>query len=139
MDSRELAAFIEERNAFSSLLGIRVRELSPGYARCEMEIEPKHENLFGTVNAGALYTLAETAFGAAINGHGRVAVAANLTIAYVKPARSGLLTAVAEEISLGNRLGTYDVKVFDEEGDVVALVQATGYRLTETLDQLAGA
>lgn len=137
MDTDSIKSLFEEKNNFSNLLGIEFMNVAPGSATCTMVIRDEHRNLFGTVNAGAIYTLAETAFGAAANGHGNVALAVNLSIAYLNPATKGTLTANAEEISAGGRMATYSVKVYDDAGEVVADVQAMGYRMKKSLEEIA--
>lgn len=136
MDIEAIKTLFEEKNNFSSMVGIKLTELAPGAATCTMRIRDEHRNLFGSVNAGAIYTLAETAFGAAANGHGTVALAVNLSIAYLKPAMDGTLTARAEEISAGGHMATYSVKVYDDADEIVADVQAMGYRMKKSLEEL---
>ncbi len=95
MDIAAIQTLFAEKNTFSNVVGIEITELAPGSATCSMVIRDEHRNLFGTVNAGAIYTLAETTFGAAANSHGAVTVAVNLSISYLKPATTGTLTAIA--------------------------------------------
>ena len=136
MDIEAIKILFEEKNNFSNMVGIKLVELAPGAATCTMLIRDEHRNLFGSVNAGAIYTLAETAFGAAANGHGTVALAVNLSIVYLKPAMDGTLTAKAQEISAGGHMATYSVKVYDDTDEIVADVQAMGYRMKKSLEEL---
>ena len=136
MNADGVKKLLEEQNAFGRLVGVEIVEVSPGAAVCRMAIRDEHKNPFGTVNAGAVYTLAETAFGAAANSHGNVALAVNLSIAYLNPAMGGVLTATAEELSAGGRMATYSVKVTDESGQIVADVQAMGYRMKKPLGDI---
>lgn len=136
MDCEAVRRLINEKNAFSRFAGIEVVEVAPGSATCVMPVRDEHRNLFGTVNAAATYALAETAFGAAANSHGTATVAVNLTIAYTAPATGGLLTARAEELCAGKRMATYSVRVIDEDGTLVADVQAQGYRTGKPLAEL---
>ncbi|MGL1861621.1 MAG: PaaI family thioesterase [Pseudodesulfovibrio sp.] len=136
MDIDAIQTLFAEKNIFSNVVGIDIAELAPGSATCTMVIRDAHRNPFGTVNAGAIYTLAETAFGAAANSHGAATVAVNLSISYLKPATSGTLTAKAEEISAGGRMASYSVKVFDDAGELIADVQAMGYRTKKSLEEL---
>ncbi len=136
MNCQEVKRLIEEKNKFSRLLGIEITEIGPGSATCTLAVKDEHLNLFGTVNAGATYGLAETAFGAAANAHGLATVAVNLSIAYLNPATGGTLTAKAKELSAGGRMVTYSVQVFDETGILVADVQAMGYRTKKPLEDL---
>ena len=135
MDSQGVKKLLGERNHFGRYVGVEVVEVSTGRATCRMTIRDEHRNPFGTVNAGAIYTLAETAFGAAANSHGHVALAVNLSIAYLKPATDGVLTAKAEELSAGGRMATYSVRVTDASGKLVADVQAMGYRMDIPLEE----
>lgn len=136
MDCQAVKRLIEEKNAFSRLLGIEITEIGPGTAICTMAVRDEHLNLFGTVNAGATYALAETAFGAAANAHGNATVAVNLSIAYLNPAKGGTLTARAKELSAGGRMASYSVQVYDEAGTLVADAQAMGYRTKKPLEDL---
>ena len=136
MDCDGVKALLEEKNAFGRLVGVEIVSISPGTATCRLAVRDEHKNPFGTVNAGAIYTLAETAFGAAANSHGNVALAVNLSIAYLNPATGPLLTATARELSAGGHMATYSVTVADQSGQVVADVQAMGYRLKKSLEEL---
>jgi acyl-CoA thioesterase len=136
MDFEAIKTLFQQQNTFATNTGIEIMELSSGTAKCVMPIRDSHRNLFGTVNAGAIYTLAETAFGIAANSHGYAAVASNLTIAYVKPATNGTLTAHARERSTGGRLAVFSVEVLDDHNELVAEVQATAYRTKRKLEDI---
>jgi len=136
MDANKVKTLFGEKNTFANLVGVEVIDVAPGVATCRMIIRDDHLNLFGTVNAGAIYTLAETAFGVAANSHGNVTVAVNLTIAYLAPGKTGTLTAKAEELSAGGRMATYSVNVFDDADTLIADIQATGYRTKKPLEDV---
>ncbi|EGB14332.1 thioesterase superfamily protein [Pseudodesulfovibrio mercurii] len=136
MDSNGVKELLGRRNNFANHAGVEMISVSPGAAVCRLAVGDEHLNPFGTVNAGAIYTLAETAFGAAANGHGNVTLAVNLSIAYLKPATGKLLTAKALELSAGGHMATYSVRVTDETGALVADVQAMGYRTKIPLEEV---
>lgn len=136
MTAETIKTLLETKNRFAALLGITITDMGDGAATCVMPVRPEHGNLYGTVNAGAVYGLAETAFGAAALSRGQAVVAVNLTIAYVRPATGATLTARAEELSAGRHMVTYSVKVFDESGGLVADVQAMGYNTGKDLKNL---
>ena len=62
-----------------------------------MKVEKKHLNAAGGCQGGALFTLADIAFAAAVNSHGRVTVSVDSTIAIHKSVSSGWLYATAKE------------------------------------------
>jgi acyl-CoA thioesterase len=121
-----LKRFFKKDN-FAANSGIELLEVSPGYAKARMDIGEKHLNALKTVQGGALFTLADLAFAAALNAHGSTAVVINANISFVKAATKGTLTAEAKETSISPKIATYNVDVTDDNGDIVAIYQGMGY------------
>lgn len=109
-------------------LGIELVDVTEGGAVSRMEIMDEHMNGIGTVHGGAIFTLADFTFAVAANSHGRVTVAINVSISFMKAATTGTLTAVAKEVSLNPRIASYTVNICDDEGDLVAIFQGMAYR-----------
>ena len=116
-----------ENDRFAASSGMRLVELRPGYAKTSLAIGDRHLNNVGTVQGGAIFTLADFAFGAAAKTGGKVAVAINTTLSFLKATRSGTLEAEATEVSRSRRLSTCTVRVTNDAGDLVALFQGTAY------------
>jgi acyl-CoA thioesterase len=116
---------------FAERSNIELVEVSPGYAKARMPLHPHHLNGYGTVQGGAIFTLADYAFAAASNAHGTVAVAINVNITFMKAAKTGVLWAEAREINKNFKLGTYTVEVRDEQNDLISLFQGMVYRKQE--------
>jgi acyl-CoA thioesterase len=119
------------QDQFARHCDIELVSVSAGQARARMPLQPHHWNGLGTAQGGAIFTLADFAFAAASNSHGTVAVAVNVSITFMKSARTGTLWAEAREISRNHKLGTYTVEVKDDQGDLVALFQGMAYRKSE--------
>ncbi len=115
-------------------LGIELVDVSEGSAVSRMEVRDEHMNGIGTVHGGAIFTLADFTFAVAANSHGRVTVAINVSISFMKAATSGTLTAVAKEVSLNPRIASYTVNVCDDEGDLVAIFQGMAYRKKDKIN-----
>jgi len=91
-------------------------------------------NLFGVVHGGAIFSLMDEAFQASCNSHGSVALALSVNVVYHNPARFGKrLVAVSREIHRTRKTGTYEIRVKDEEGVLIASAQALAYRKREPL------
>jgi acyl-CoA thioesterase len=118
---------------FAERANIELLSVSPGCARARMTLHPYHLNAYGTVQGGAIFTLADFTFAAASNSYGNVAVAINVSITFMKAARTGMLWAEAKEISKNFKLGSYTVEVKDDEQDLVALFQGMVYRKSEKI------
>ena len=108
-------------------LGAVIDEASYGYARCSMEIEPRHCNALGIPMGGTIFTLADFAFPVASNQKGRDVVTQASQITFLKSAKGKHLTAVAQQVKDGKRICFYEVKVTDELGTEVAFVTVNGY------------
>jgi acyl-CoA thioesterase len=122
-----------KRDRLAALLGIELIEAVPGMSVARMTLREAHHNSLGIAHGGAIFTLADFAFAVASNAHGRAAVAINVTISYMKAVSTGTLTARAEEVTAGNRLGTYLIRITDDAGSLVALFQGTVYRKGDLL------
>ena len=122
-----------KNDRFAERANIQLLAVSPGQARAKMTLHPHHLNGYGTVQGGAIFTLADFAFAAASNSHGTVAVAINVSITFMKAGQTGTLWAEAREISRNFKLGSYMVEVKDDQGDLVALFQGMVYRKSEKI------
>jgi len=122
-----------KNDRFAERANIELLSVSPGQARAKMTLHPHHLNGYGTVQGGAIFTLADFAFAAASNSHGTVAVAVNVSITFMKAATTGTLWAEAREISRNFKLGSYTVEVKDDQGDLVAHFQGMVYRKSEKI------
>ena len=109
-------------------LGIELVDVSSGGAVAKMEIKDEHLNGINTVHGGAIFTLADFAFAVAANSHGRVTVAINVSISFMKAATMGTLTATAMEVSLNPKISTYTVNINDDNGDLISIFQGMAYR-----------
>ena len=117
-----------KNDQFAARANIELTSLSPGQARAKMTLHPHHLNGYGTVQGGAIFTLADFAFAAASNSHGTVAVAINVSITFMKAATTGTLWAEARELSKNFKIGTYVVEVKDDAGELIATFQGLAYR-----------
>ena len=126
MDS-QLIAELFGRDNFARESGMSITEVRPGYGRTEMTVEPRHLNAVGTLQGGALFTLADLAFAVACNSHGVLAVSCHADMTYFRAVTSGKLIAVAEEISRTHKLSTCVVRVMREDQELVALFQGLAY------------
>jgi acyl-CoA thioesterase len=125
--------FIAENDRFAKHAGIELLKVAEGTATARMKITEQHLNGVNIVHGGAIFTLADLTFAAASNSHGTVAVAINVSIAYIKAVGRGTLFAAAREISRNPRLALYLVDITDDGGDLVATFQGMVYRKKEKL------
>ncbi|MBI3031437.1 MAG: hotdog fold thioesterase [Candidatus Rokubacteria bacterium] len=117
------------RDPFAASLGIELLDLAPGYCKAAMRLTPRMVNFQGNPHGGAIFSLADYAFGAACNAHGDPAVALSVTIQFLAAVKPGTrLIAEAREQRQGRRAGFYTMTVTAEDGTVVAACQAVALR-----------
>lgn len=117
-----------ENDRFAKMAGVELVEIRPGYARAEMPLRPEVLNADGYCQGGALFTLADLAFAAAVNSHGNVTVSCNSNIVFLKGANKGTLHAEAKEVYDHPRLPYAEVRITDDEGNLIAVFTSSGYR-----------
>ncbi len=123
--------FVNDR--FATENGMELVEVRPGGATARMVVGARHYNGIQTVQGGALFTLADFAFAAACNSWGERVTGINMSIQCLKAVRSGTLVAEATEVARTRKLSTCEVAIRDEEGQLVARFQGTGYVLGGSL------
>lgn len=139
-DAKNLAPETEEFvrrmvsvDAFPKKLGIRFGRIAPGYAEAVLTIDDSLLNSLGMTHGGVIFSLADTAFGAAGNTHGRVSVAIHADVSFLQPTGAGaVLTARAVEESRSRRIAHYRVTVEDEQDRLIAVFHGVGYIKSET-------
>ena len=96
---------------FAQLLGMEITGASDGYSRVTMDCAGKM-NPGGVAHGGAIFALADQAFGIAANCCGVHRVAVSVSIQYIAPAK-GNLVAVARRIADNGNCDTYRIMVHE--------------------------
>ncbi|MCX5837926.1 MAG: PaaI family thioesterase [Deltaproteobacteria bacterium] len=119
------------KDLFAGFVGIELIEAGDGRARARLAISDRHRNGLGLVHGGAIFTLADLAFAAAVNSRGRAAVAIHCSISYLKAAAGDVLFAEAEEVSCGPKIAVYTIRITDTSGEIIARFEGMAYRKKE--------
>lgn len=119
-------------DAFSQWLGIEVLDVKPGYVSLSMNVRPEMTNGFKVSHGGIAFSLADSALAFASNSYGRVALALENNISFIRKVNEGdKLTATTEEISLGNRIGVYSIIIVNQDKKRTAAFRGTVFRTKE--------
>lgn len=117
---------------FSQWLGIEPVEVKPGTCTLRMTVRKEMLNGFGIAHGGITYSLADSALAFASNGHGRMSVSVETSISHTESLKEGdIITAVAEEKSISNKIGVYHITVTNQHNKTVALFKGTVYRTSK--------
>jgi phenylacetic acid degradation protein PaaD len=132
-------ARLAARDRLMRHLGVECVDGGPGRAAVSLAIRDDHLNFNGTCHGGAIFTLADSAFGLASNSQGVIAAAIDAHITYQVAVKPGdTLTATAVEVSRSRKLGVYRVDVTRQDGALVSSFTGTVY-VTERANEGADA
>jgi acyl-CoA thioesterase len=132
LTQEELKTFFS-KDLFAAHVGIELLEAGNGRAVARLKLSRHHKNGLKMVHGGAIFTLADLAFAAAVNSRGRVAVAIHASISYIEAAQGEALIAEAQEISCGPKLAAYSIRITESSGKLIALFEGMAYRKKELL------
>lgn len=111
-------------------LGMRLTHISPGAAQIDMLVRLDMLNGHATCHGGFITALADSTFAFACNSYNELTVASGLSIDFLAPAFEGdVLTARATEVALSGRTGVYDVMVFNQNADCIAVFRGRSHRI----------
>lgn len=124
-DPGVVIADMARRNPVFQGMGIEVLLAERGLSRFAMIVRPDMGNTFGVCHGGVYFTLADLCLGFTCNAaRNERAVTASASIEYLSPAKVGdRMLAEAREIYREGRTGFYDVRLWVEGGETVALVR----------------
>jgi uncharacterized protein (TIGR00369 family) len=112
----------------ATFIGFRISAAEPGRAVVELEVGPQHANPMGTLHGGVLCDITDAAMGmayAATLGEGESFTTLELKINFLKPVRTGKLTATARVVKGGSTVGLVECDVVDDQDRLVARASST--------------
>jgi acyl-CoA thioesterase len=99
-----------------------------------MQVAGLHLNGHKICHGGFIFTLADSTFAFACNSHNKVAVAAGCSIEFLKPGQLGdVLTCEGVEQTLVGRHGIYDMKVSNQNGEIIAMFRGKSAQIAGTV------
>lgn len=115
---------------FANFIGAKLTEVREGFARAELTIGDQHVNAAGVCQGGVMYTLADLTFAAVANCHGTLTLGIGNNITFLKSGQLGeTITAECTELLDHHRLPYCDIKVFNQKGELIAVMTGLAYRV----------
>jgi len=109
---------------------MRPKFIGDGRARFELAVEAKHLNPNGTLHGGVVYSLADSAMGAALFERlepGQMCVTLEIKVQYLAVVTGGALAVDAAVVNKTTRIGVMEAKVYGDGDRLVALATGTFY------------
>ena len=111
--------------ASKDTMGMELLVCEPGRAVMRMDVKKLHLNGHQICHGGFIF---------ACNSYNQNAVAAGCSIEFLKPAKLGdVLTCVGVEQTLSGRHGIYDMKVTNQNHEVIALFRGKSAQISGTV------
>jgi acyl-CoA thioesterase len=132
MDTKVKAAIEEavKKEPFAQAMRMELVKLAAGHSVVSMIYEPETmNNIYSRAHGGAIFALIDEAFETASQTDGTIAVALNVNVTYVSSPEPGLrLQAEARRISRTRKTASFDIKVTDQNGQLISLCQALAFQ-----------
>ena len=109
--------------------GIIIEEVGEHFARCSFEISRNHQNAYGGVMGGAIFTLADYTFAVSSNFNQPQTVSISSQINFIGMAKGKKLISESNLIKDGRSTCLYEINISDELGTKVAFAAFTGMKL----------
>lgn len=123
--------FLETHDRFAAHNHIIIEDADYDYGKVSLAFDDNVRNSLDMLHGGAIFTLADMAFGLASNFEQEdgIMISTNASISYMKSAKTGPIIAEARLANGGRHLATYEVRLYDGLGTYIACALITGYRL----------
>ncbi|MGV0924368.1 hydroxyphenylacetyl-CoA thioesterase PaaI [Empedobacter tilapiae] len=134
MEPQKLLNAMLDHDKFSEWLGLEVIEVREGYAKLQVAIRPEMMNGVGSVHGGVTFAMADSAFAFSCNMYNNISVALDVHISFTKAGKVGdVFTIEAKEVHSSKRTGIYDIKVTNQNNELIALFKGTCFRTGKPL------
>ncbi len=125
---------LDELNALSKgtmgeTLDIRFVEIGPNYLKASMPVDARTHQPYGLLHGGASATLAETVGSVAsslcIDTNTQICVGMEINCNHIRGKRTGIVTATATPLHLGESTHVWDIKIHDEPEHLICVSRLT--------------
>lgn len=120
---------MELNNTLLGSLGIEITELQKGKVIATMPVDDRTRQPFGLLHGGASVALAETVASVGafelIDKENEAAVGLEINANHIRAKREGIVTAVGTVIHQGKTTMVWDIKIMDEEENLVCISRCT--------------
>jgi len=117
------------KNTFVEYIGIQFSEIGDDYLKATMPVDHRTKQPLGFLNGGVSAALAEsvasTAANYCVDQSKCYCVGLEINANHLRPATSGLVTAVAKSLHLGDKTQVWEIKITNEKNKLVCISRMT--------------
>lgn len=117
------------KNTFVEFVGIIFTEIGDDYLKATLPVDHRTKQPLGLLNGGVSAALAEsvasTAANYCVDQTVCYCVGLEINANHLRPAVSGIVTAIAKPVHLGNKTQVWEIKIENETGKLVCISRMT--------------
>lgn len=130
-DLKEARDFFSGDLYATKTVGVIIEEVGEHFAKCSLEITKAHQNAYGGVMGGAIFTLADFTFAVSSNFRQPQTVSLTSQINFIGMAKGKKLISQSRLIKDGRSTCLYEIEITDELGTKVAFATFNGMKLSK--------
>lgn len=131
----KIVQYMLQNDPFSLWMGVELLEVWEGYCKISCPVKKEMMNGFDVTHGGILFSLADSALAFSSATYGRVALAIDNNISFLKQTVTGdTITAESECISLSHKTGVFQVRITNDKNELAALMKGTVYRTSREFE-----
>lgn len=125
---KEIVDLMMRADSFSRWLGIEIISIDKGLCSLSCDVNSEMLNGFHIAHGGITYSLADSCLAFASNSYGLKCVSIETSISHIKKVLiNDKLTATSREISRNKKTGIYEVSIYNQKNELVAIFKGTVY------------
>ena len=117
------------KNTFAAFVGIEFTEFGDDYLKATLPVDHTTKQPLGLLNGGVSAALAESVASTAANYCVDQAkcycVGLDINANHLRPATTGLVTAIAKPLHLGNKTQVWEIKIENESQKLICIARMT--------------
>ncbi len=125
------------KNTLIEHLGIEFLEIGDDYLKAKMPVDYRTKQPAGLLHGGASVVLAETlgsvAAGLCVDGEKKETVGLVINANHIRPVTDGWVTGVAKPIHIGNTTQIWEIKIYNEQDNLICISRLTVANLEKSL------
>ncbi|WP_158551433.1 PaaI family thioesterase [Rhodohalobacter sp. SW132] len=133
-DPLKIVHYLLKDDPFSLWMGVEVEEARTGYCRISCTVTESMLNGFSVTHGGIIFSLADTALAFSAATYGRVSLAIDNSISFLKKSTNGdKIIVISDVIHITHKTGVFEVNVKNSNEELIALMKGTVYRTGEII------
>lgn len=134
---KSLQQWLNTDDVFAAQAGARITKIEEDMAQANMTVHSSHLNAGGVCQGGALFTLADLALAAVMNSEGHLTLSLQTNIIFHASAHTDdRLTATAQAVHHHHRVPTFEVRITNQDEQLIATLTAVAYRKQQNIDSI---